>query len=526
MMKKHAKIRFLAYIVAAVGILSLSGCDFMTDTIDEITGKSSGDDDRTFYAANLVTNTYDKVTAEKRYTGSSCIVYVEKSYSSKLKDDVIQGIATDFDNKVYAMVHSYFADTSTAEDVDGNKKVILLLLDIKDGYVEGSASGYVAGFFDSSNMLAGTTSNKADMLFMDIYPGLLNSSGTVNSDSYADFKVTMAHEFQHLVDYSEKVLTQKVGSFDTWIDEGLSSAAEYLYQGSHIGWKVDYFNYQKYITSRSGTYSPSADYNLWGQYFISWNSDSYGNDLINYSTVYLFFQWLRIHSDTSIYKTILTDASATSTAVVNAAKKISDYSAGTTLKALLLDWFAANYLNSATGRFGYKNGLTGDSGGTHLYPRYFTTLAKTDATKYFGTDSTDATTYGKIALLSGEAIYMKLASSKALSDSSPIVYEGLNVSTGSYSSGSYASNDVLVSANIGSVDGSYGVTDQLTTFDASTVVAVRTDLVDPVASLIAKSSTVSSRKRFPVDAVLGQAEDGTVKSSFSPVKASVTAGKK
>ena len=60
---------------------------------------------------------------------------------------------------------------------------------------------------------------------------------------------------------------------DTWINEGLSSAAEYVYKGSHITDKINYYN---------------ADPNTYiaqGLNFLTWL-----NYYENYSTVYLFFQ--------------------------------------------------------------------------------------------------------------------------------------------------------------------------------------------------------------------------------------------
>ena len=60
------------------------------------------------------------------------------------------------------------------------------------------------------------------MLYMDCNPG--NPAATT-------FNLTMAHELQHLVNFNQKVFVQgSPAGQDTWINEGLSNAAEYVYR--------------------------------------------------------------------------------------------------------------------------------------------------------------------------------------------------------------------------------------------------------------------------------------------------------
>lgn len=105
-----------------------------------------------------------------------------------------------------------------------------MLLDIKDGFEPSSSVGYTAGYFYPVDMYSNTSlrqaninikSNETDMLYIDIYPGVPDSETTLS---------TVAHEFQHLVNFGVSA-RRRSSVMDTWIDEGLSTAAEHLYLG-------------------------------------------------------------------------------------------------------------------------------------------------------------------------------------------------------------------------------------------------------------------------------------------------------
>jgi len=138
---------------------------------------------------------------------------------------------------------------------------------------------------------------------------------------------------------------------DTWIDEGLSSAAEWVYSGKHVSSRVDWFNLNG---NGKGKIDVGNNFYMWGNRVTS--SDPYPS-LDDYATVYLFFQWLRLQSNNNIYKEIIKSPEYDNKAVINAFNNItsSNYSIwGDMLK----DWLSANNNNSATGRDGYKNDIT------------------------------------------------------------------------------------------------------------------------------------------------------------------------
>jgi hypothetical protein len=316
--------------------------------------KKSGKTYKTFWAQDTDGNWYT-VEAVKRKDGDKCIVYTDILADADIDDSVITGIQTKYDTAIHDKITGAFGDVS---DMDGNSQVILLLLDIKDGYT--GSGGYVAGYFDFTHMYGTETfsfSNKADMLFIDTYPGL-SQMGKLYS--------TVAHELQHLIHFSRTVKANpSKNEKDLWINEGLSTAAEYIYDQSDTS-RIKYFNDSNTLTN--------GDYRTipYGNNFFVWNGfweQEYGDVLADYATAYLFFRWLGIHGGQEIYKDIIASSWSDYRAVTEAAKTSSMSSLFTEAQntdekrweKLLSTWMLANYYNSSSGTYeiyGYKGGIS------------------------------------------------------------------------------------------------------------------------------------------------------------------------
>lgn len=293
---------------------------------------------RSFRARTATDDTWYDVPASRLASGTHVDVFVEEGHGISIS--TADAIANEFDANIYGMIRANFANEY---DVDGNGKVILLLLDIVDGY--SGTGGYVAGYFDPTHMFSADTqpnSNEADMLFMDVDPATPATEG---------FYSTAAHEMQHLVNFSATYLVDGTRQ-DTWINEGLSSGAEYLYAGDHVEPRIYYYN-----NDPLGTIARGNNFYIWYGY---WES-VVGDTLANYSTVYLFFQWLRIHAsnDTAIYADILDSSSRDYKAVVDAAAERIDPSLDT-WDEVLGSWMQANSLTDfgGTGLQGYGGEIT------------------------------------------------------------------------------------------------------------------------------------------------------------------------
>jgi len=75
--------------------------------------------------------------------------------------------------------------------------------------------------------------------------------------------------------------------------------------------------------------------------------------LDDYSTVYLFFQWLRLQSNKDIYWKISSSKEYDYNSVINAFNDVTSGSTYADWNTMLQDWLAANYFKNSTGRYGY-----------------------------------------------------------------------------------------------------------------------------------------------------------------------------
>jgi hypothetical protein len=349
-------------------------------------------DSREPYGKNSFTNYY-KVTAEQKAIGKRCEVWVEKGAGVTSSD--AREIAAEYDNKIYQAIGNAFNTTlninvgggvikqmglfELAESITNEDgRLLLLLLDIRDTYPKDNA--YIGGYFDGNNFLNNPRSNGADMLYVDIKPGNIKTK---------QFYATIAHELQHLLHFVVDLVVRTpegattITEQDLWINEGLSSAAEYLYLEDHAA------------TGRIKTFNED-DKIVEGNTFFVWDGA-----LADYATAYLFFQWLRIQSSSAIYRDIFMSGKSDYQAVTGAAASRIDASY-TNWETLLRSWFAANYINDPNGGpYGYKGEISD----------------LTKHTKHSGTS---------IQLKPGEGVYSALGSVPA--NSGNIHYAGLNTS--------------------------------------------------------------------------------------------------
>jgi hypothetical protein len=317
-----------------------------------------------FWAQNAVTQAFYQLDAEMLASNTRCEVWAEKG--SGVTAATANSVASEYANSIYSKMIGNFGWTADIPLTNGqtkrmntlefahalatgemsNAKLTILLLDIQDGFNPPANNAYVGGYFwpydiFSSPLPAGYKTNKLDMIYIDTYPGLNDT---------AQVYMTLAHELQHLMNfastYQYRLKSNTLYTMDTWIDEGLSSAAEWVYRGAHNTSRTDWF---KNNGEGSGKIDVGNNFYVWGNRATS--SDQYPI-LDDYATVYLFFQWLRLQAgSTSIYKNIIQSTNYDNQAVF----KALSYSSW---EAMLKDWLAANMTNSASGRDGYKGDAT------------------------------------------------------------------------------------------------------------------------------------------------------------------------
>jgi hypothetical protein len=290
-------------------------------------------DSKSFWVTNLDTNTDYQIGARLAYSGTKANVWVN---NNQISDTDAEKLGKEFDEKIYSSVTSNFGFPS---DVDADGKVNILTYDIQDGF--SGSGGYVAGYFWAGDLYSMTNSNKSEIFYIDTYPAMGSSIKDVTR-AYE----TLAHEFQHMVNFNENVFLEgSYDNMDTWLNEGLSMAAEQIYSGTGLQDRIDYYNSSSSIQN--------------GHSLLYW--DDYGDTLSNYSLSYLFVQYVKKQANQGdkIFKEILMDPSNDYKAIENVAKKY--ISPDMTFGKLMTDFRIALLLKEPTGLYGFKGDPLFDS---------------------------------------------------------------------------------------------------------------------------------------------------------------------
>ncbi|WMM91381.1 Ig-like domain-containing protein, partial [Heyndrickxia coagulans] len=283
-------------------------------------------DSKSFYVQNLETSDFSSISATLLYSGAHANVWVN---NNDITEDEAALLGKEFDNKIYRSDVDNFGMPS---DVDQNGKVNILCYDIQDGF--SGSGGYVAGYFSPRDLYHYSYSNQSEIFYIDTYP-LMGMSATKDvSQAYS----TLAHEFQHMINFNQKVFVQGLTDTDTWMDEGLSMAAEQIYTGAPLNDRIDYYNEDADITK--------------GHSLLYW--DYAGDTLANYSLSYLFMEYLKAQcgQGNKIYKELINDPHTDYQAVQNIIHKYID--PNLSFGQFMTDFRAALVLKEDTGLYGFK----------------------------------------------------------------------------------------------------------------------------------------------------------------------------
>jgi hypothetical protein len=373
---------------------------------------------KTFWAYDIVSEKYYQVEADLITENHRCEIWAEKG--SGVSFSTAQAVANEVRDNIYNKMMENFGwigniniNGFTIYNIDtmefanwlttgirGNHKLTILFLNIRDGYNLVTNPVYTGGYFWGGDLLNITNSNKRPIVYINVRPAV-TVPGSVNS------YITIAHEMQHLLNFVSSLIFREYES-DKWINEGLSAAAEWIYQGSHSTNRIDWFNYGVGLINE-------------GNNFFMWDNHSDNNYAIldDYATVYIFFQWLRLQSNIDIFIDISTSEEYNYIAVLEAFNKNTTSETYSNWGDMLRDWYAANYLGNFTGRYGYGNDV----------------LLNDLTTHYFYADNVDT-----ISLYPGEGVYSKVSSASYSIPSSNenIMYAGLDSNlkeTGSITNG-------------------------------------------------------------------------------------------
>jgi len=435
------------FLLCVAAVLAAGACQPPLDIIDLGGDKWWAVD---FTKTSKQQGYFYQVSSNLLYVGEKCLIYVESG--SAVSEADAREFASEYDGTIHGLMLEYFSEREFEVDqityaetleyaynlVGDQDKLIILLLDIKDGYKGRPGDGYVAGYFDPTNFYYGNNSNYKSMIYVDTNPGMRNKEEMFS---------TFTHELQHLINYVTSIRIRPNGQnpypyqMDTWIDEGLSLMAERLYQG-HLESRIAWFN-----EDRAGTIARGNNFYVWDNY------ENYPNAVLDeYATAYLFFQWLYLQADENpaLLKGIATSDKHDYHALTeNTASVIPN---GGDWETLLRTWMAANYINNSTGVYGYKGKSAFATININAYPN----------------------TGNTIELFPGEGVYSAIASSFT-----PSVGSGANVRYAGLQKGSA----VNVNASGPSYTGAYLLTFNINTTNSKEIMQREKGYVTGVSAI-------------------------------------------
>ncbi|MDR0323359.1 MAG: hypothetical protein LBI12_02795 [Treponema sp.] len=365
-----------------------------------------------FLAQDLSNDRGDFYTVTATHFASSprCDVWVENG--SGISEAIAIEIAREYSNNIYLKIMNNFGwrDNFSVNGLvmsfntlslanwrlDGSlekEKLTILLLDIK-----GSSSGnsVVAGYFWAGNFLSKASepnSNECAMIYMNVNPA-------VGRPATASFYGTLAHEMQHLLNSITSTVYRGGSSMDTWIDEGLSEVAEYIYSGKDTSDRIGY-----YKADPTGLIKQGNNFFVWDNRSDPKTGGDPDAALDDYATAYLFFRWLGLQAGNKIYFDIIVSNQNDYGAITNSLNAGVSGQGYNDWETVLRTWYAANYINSPSGPYGYRRKING-------------------LTKHYAPTGID-----RIKLYPGEGVFSLIETEPSLLIGPNIRYAGLNAAT-------------------------------------------------------------------------------------------------
>ena len=279
--------------------------------------------ERTFFVPDFRSMQQYNVSAVLRGVGNFCYVYVEDTeWNTRVTAATVQSIIRAFDAAVpsdpqrgiYLTLTEAFG---TPPDIDGNGRVIVLLLNIRD---KDNTGQFTAGFFNPADQSRGVLrrpgfrgfpirSNEAEILYIDTHPLNPNSDRAHN---------VIAHEFQHIINWKHDAKEA------TWVDEGCAEYASFL-----CGYSL-----QEHITAFEK--SPSVS-------LTTWPSVGDRGLLPHYGAAFLWMLYL--HEQYGGMETVIKIVQNSGTSVTGIANVLASQGVRESIFEIFISWKLANYLS-------------------------------------------------------------------------------------------------------------------------------------------------------------------------------------
>ncbi|MBE7036165.1 MAG: hypothetical protein E7403_02595 [Ruminococcaceae bacterium] len=215
------------------------------------------------------TTNREKQLFECKYAGEYCNIW---SYDNQISESDAMQMANEFDSNIYNQMVSMFGEPRFA---DNGGKVNILFYPMEHGY---------GGFFINADLFASdeVTPSQITQYGINTDHAIIN----INSDmlelnlDYA--KSTLAHEFQHLICFTNYFETIQYTMMKTWLNEAMSGyVEEQLYPGA----KDISGHFESFVSSNRIRHGQSM-------YNFETTTTNSEWDIGVYGSVYLFSEYL------------------------------------------------------------------------------------------------------------------------------------------------------------------------------------------------------------------------------------------
>ncbi|MEX0837197.1 MAG: hypothetical protein WD101_02610, partial [Gemmatimonadota bacterium] len=188
-------------------------------------------DSRTFWVFNGSDdpgNRFDEITATARLVSDEAVVYVDDAApAGGFEDGDLEDVGVRFDDVIHPRVTESFGIPS---DLDGNDRVVILFTPVVNRLTARDSNSFVGGFFYGRDLLPELSNSNAGEVFYALVPDPDAEHGDARSKRKVLDVVPsiLAHEFQHMVHFSERVVGLGGSQDALWVLEGLAQMAEEL----------------------------------------------------------------------------------------------------------------------------------------------------------------------------------------------------------------------------------------------------------------------------------------------------------
>ena len=181
---------------------------------------------RTFNVLNAQGG-FDRVGAVAEWVSGRAAIFVDTlSPAGGFNLGELATFAGRFDQVIHPQVTSVFGGSS---DLDANERIVILFTPAVNRLTPRGAAGFIGGFFYGVDLLPGTTGSNGGEVFYALVPDPTGIHSTARSKATVTAAVPaiLAHEYQHMVHFNERILVRGAQSQEAlWLSEALAQMAE------------------------------------------------------------------------------------------------------------------------------------------------------------------------------------------------------------------------------------------------------------------------------------------------------------